>query len=207
MSARLARPGDLTAIVGLRRHLADWLALQGSNQWQRAWPDEHGQIRRIEEAIDDRATWVVCEGDRVMATVTFFDYDVGRLWAEMGGGREPALYIHRMMVHRDYAGLGVGADILEAAHLYAAYRGLAWLRLDAWATNVKLHRYYGRHHFVLVGHVPDSVLERPDMTGFPSSALFQRRVRAVPGEQEKDLPSAGAGGVLRRGILPARSRG
>jgi GNAT superfamily N-acetyltransferase len=51
---------------------------------------------------------------------------------------ERALYVHRMVVTRSAAGGDIGGVMLDWAADLAAGRGLAWLRLDAWRTNLRL---------------------------------------------------------------------
>lgn len=76
------------------------------------------------------------------------------------------LYLSRLAVDRRFAGRGLGAWLLDAAGGEAAALGKAWLRLDAWKTNTRLHAYYRRQGFRLVGTV--------EVAGHGSGALFQR---------------------------------
>lgn len=81
---------------------------------------------------------------------------------------DDALYVHRMVVDRNYAGKHIGKALLDWATNLAIAQGKAWLRLDAWATNTALHNYYERQGFSLVRIV--SYEHRG------SGALFQRAV-------------------------------
>jgi GNAT superfamily N-acetyltransferase len=63
---------------------------------------------------------------------------------------DTALYIHRMAIIRALAGREIGAAMMDWASARAADAGKRWLRLDAWARNVKLHQYYERLGFELV---------------------------------------------------------
>jgi GNAT superfamily N-acetyltransferase len=175
---RSAREDDLSDILGLREHLAGWLSEKGLDQWQEPWPDKDEQTRRIVDAIRAGATWMVCDGKGPVATITFHDQDRGELWFGKKGAKDPALYISRMMVHRRYAGRGIGAVMLDSAEDYAATLKLDYIRLDAWTTNQALHAYYTGQGFEHVGRIWEQLLnDRPDLDGYPSTALFQRRVR------------------------------
>jgi ribosomal protein S18 acetylase RimI-like enzyme len=81
---------------------------------------------------------------------------------------EPAFYIHRLIVDRDHAGLGLGAWLTDWCGIVAARKDARWLRADVWTTNTRLQDYYCRIGF---DHVRTVV--RAD---YPSGALFQRAV-------------------------------
>jgi GNAT superfamily N-acetyltransferase len=175
LQMRSARQEDLDVILLLREHLSEWLRDKGLDQWQKAWPDEREQARRIMLAIDAGATLMVCDGDRPVGTMTLHTEDRGKLWSDIDGRDVPALYVSRMMVHRSYAGRDVGAEMLNWAEGRARDTRLGWIRLDAWTTNDKLHAYYQQLGFEFAGWIP----KRPDLRGYPSAKLFQRRVRVA----------------------------
>jgi GNAT superfamily N-acetyltransferase len=81
--------------------------------------------------------------------------------------REPAVYVRRLVVRRDYAGRGLGAALLDWAGLTARREaGAQWIRVDVWRSNKELHAYYERRGFTSCGTSTD-----PD---YPSGALFQK---------------------------------
>ncbi|WP_203883700.1 GNAT family N-acetyltransferase [Planotetraspora kaengkrachanensis] len=163
---------DLDVILGLRAHLSEWLKDKGLDQWQEAWPDEGEQARRIGEAIEAGATWMVCDAGEPVGTMTLHTEDRGSLWSDVDDGHDRALYVSRMMVHRSHSGRDLGAELLNWAERRASDMGLVWIRLDAWTTNDKLHAYYQQRRFEHAGWAPT----RPDLEGYPSAMLFQRRV-------------------------------
>jgi hypothetical protein len=81
---------------------------------------------------------------------------------------DPAVYVRRLVVGRQYSGLDLGAQLLDWAGLRAARDyGAAWVRVDVWTTNTALHDYYLDRGFESCGfHEP--------VPGYPSAALFQR---------------------------------
>jgi GNAT superfamily N-acetyltransferase len=86
--------------------------------------------------------------------------------------REPAVYVRRLVVSREYAGQRLGASLLDWAGLTALREyGAHWIRVDAWLTNKKLHAYYERQGFVSCGLSND-----PD---YPSGALFQKSTQSL----------------------------
>ncbi|MEU6999586.1 GNAT family N-acetyltransferase [Nonomuraea sp. NPDC046570] len=163
---RPAVPGDFSVIVELIEGAAAWLADMRTDQWQRPWPDLESRDARVMAGLTEGITWLVEHQGRAVATVTITARPYRELWV----GHEPdapALYLHRLVVHRDFAGQGLGAEILDWAANEAVRRGLDWVRIDVWRTNERLHKYYQREGFEPVGTAP-----LPD---YPSSALFQRK--------------------------------
>ncbi|MNI80191.1 Acetyltransferase (GNAT) family protein [compost metagenome] len=65
-----------------------------------------------------------------------------RLWGNEDGFLEDAVYIHRVVVNRAYAGTGLGSAMLKWAETGASYPGKKWLRLDCIASNEALNRFY-----------------------------------------------------------------
>ncbi|WP_319044852.1 GNAT family N-acetyltransferase [Kribbella solani] len=102
------------------------------------------------------------------ATVTLDQDADTELWTPEERA-EPSRYVHKLTVDRQFAGTGLGARILNWAGDQAAREGAAWLRLDAWTTNPKLHDYYVRQGFEHLRTVTDS--------GVVSGWLAQRPAR------------------------------
>jgi GNAT superfamily N-acetyltransferase len=62
--------------------------------------------------------------------------------------RRPALYVRRIVVGRSYAGLGLGAVLLDwAADVAMKDHGATQIRIDVWTTNLELQAYYVRQGF------------------------------------------------------------
>jgi len=113
----------------------------------------------------------------VIATVTLNTRPDLDFWDPAEDG--PGLYLYKLLVARDRAGEGLGADIVGWSVGQAARRGLPWLRLDVWRTNEGLQRYYRGLGFE---HVRTVVVDGRD-----SGACFQRR--AVPTRVENIIES------------------
>jgi GNAT superfamily N-acetyltransferase len=93
--------------------------------------------------------------------------------------REPAVYVRRLVVDREYAGRRLGAALLDWAGLTARrHYGAGWIRVGLWRTNQALHAYYDRQGFTLCGMSTD-----PDC---PCGALFQKPTRHL-GEHQPRL--------------------
>jgi GNAT superfamily N-acetyltransferase len=63
-----------------------------------------------------------------------------RVWPEAAPGE--ALYLHSLAVCRSAAGSGLALQMLDWARARARERGCSELRLDCWAGNERLKRYY-----------------------------------------------------------------
>lgn len=167
MKIREAANSDIDTIMRLRREAAAWLATQGTDQWSSAGLDEPVFRDRVSQSVKSRETWMALDHtDTVIGTVGLDDWcDTGQWTSDE---QQSALFVHRMIIDRNHAGQQHGHQLLQWADYVALARAKNWLRLDAWTTNDKLHRYYQGEGFTYVRTIPNY------RTG--SAALFQRRV-------------------------------
>lgn len=171
---RRAVATDLSTLLHLRDEASEWLSQKGSDQWSEAWPDPDTMVSTIQRSIRDGHTWCIeDESAETVATIAMDRHTFHGLWTEAEEA-EPAVYIHRLIVRRNSAGCGIGAQLLDWAGTKAAKAGVRWIRVDVWTTNLELQQYYVWHGFE---HVRTVV--RND---YPSGALLQRRaeVRLTP---------------------------
>jgi ribosomal protein S18 acetylase RimI-like enzyme len=160
---------DIPAILELIGSAAAWL--KGfTDQWAKPWPDKPARDARIEQAIQDRLTWMVTDSaGALVATVTYREHGNGMLWTPKEQA-EPAVYVSRLIVSRDRAGLGIGSALIDWAGLRGKEEWSAEsIRIDVWTTNLALHEYYKGHGFE---HM--RTLEFEDPWEYPSAALFQK---------------------------------
>jgi GNAT superfamily N-acetyltransferase len=162
---------DLTVIIGLIQEAAAWLRGQGTDQWARPWPDRARRDHTVRAALRQGKSWICWDNDTAAATITA-DPDGNPYWRE-AGFVEPAVYVHRLVVSRRYAGLGLGAALLDWAGLTARRdHGSRWIRVSAWTDNFRLHAYYRAQGFSPCGFHKD-----PD---YPSAARFQKSTADIP---------------------------
>jgi ribosomal protein S18 acetylase RimI-like enzyme len=125
---------------------------------------------RVGQGVHDHLTWMVEDGNgQVAATVTCREHGKDMLWTAQERD-EPAVYVCRLIVSRDHAGLGLGSALID----WAGVRGMdschaRWTRIDVWTTNSGLHRYYEGQGFE---HL--RTLKFEDCWDYPSAALFQK---------------------------------
>lgn len=172
---RIARPDELDSILGLIDHAAAWVReKKNTRQWARPWPSRDGRQKRAYEALLNRETWLLFDRERPIGTVSIRLIGHEELWTAQERETE-AVYLHRLVIHRDYAGLGLGAELIEwAGRTGASQQQRAELiRIDVWTDNTELHDYYRRQGFrdVAVRSTSDST---------PSGALFEKPLDAGP---------------------------
>ena len=166
---------DLAVISQLGDEAKQWLRGKNTDQWAKPWPDSGKQDERLLKDLANGRTWVAWDGTTAVATVTITSDDprdpAGKpVWPEHKLA-ESALYVHRVIVRRSYAGLGLGAGLLDwAADVAMREIGTPRIRIDVWTDNWDLHAYYRRQGFRLCEY------RDPRAVDYPSRALFERCV-------------------------------
>lgn len=166
LALRRADVAAMPQIIAMIDEAARWLrADKYTDQWQKPWPDRAGRDSRILASLRGGKTWICWDGTTPAATITA-DPDHDPYWAPEPDA-DPAIYVHRLVVARDYAGNDVGSALLDWAGLTGrqAY-GARWIRLSAWTTNLGLHKYYIDQGFTPCGSDPEP--------GYPSAARFEK---------------------------------
>jgi GNAT superfamily N-acetyltransferase len=170
-------PDDLDVVLGLIEDARGWLRAKGKDQWAKPWPSEQERDARVLKGLENKKTWIVRQGATPVATVTIANWHNPRVWVSGDCTcdliTERAVYLHRLITARAYAGHGLGEWLIEwAAERARAKYGAKWTRIDVWTTNTELHDYYQKLGFEPCGSCPDPQ--------YPSGALFQKPI-ADPG--------------------------
>jgi GNAT superfamily N-acetyltransferase len=174
---RIARAAatDLPVVLDLIEEASGWLRLKDTDQWQKPWPDEGRRNARVLKGLQGGCTWIVRDGQVPAATVTITPRRNADVWPESActcNLAERAVFVHRLITARKYAGLGLGAELLDWAGLRGQrLYGARWVRIDVWSTNRGLHDYYLKRGFEPCGYCADP--------SYPSGALFQKPVSAI----------------------------
>jgi GNAT superfamily N-acetyltransferase len=170
---RPAAPADQGDVRALVRVATQWLRqTKSTDQWGHRWPDRAGQRERILNDLLKGNTWMLWDGPVAAATITVdpegpLDLNGRPVWPEERR-QLPALYLRRVVVDRRYAGLGLGAALMDWAATVAAREYHAeLLRVDVWTTNLALHAYYEGLGFT-------RRLSAEGLVDYPSQALFER---------------------------------
>lgn len=160
---------NLTTVLGLIGEARNWLWTKDTDQWEKPWPDKEGRDARVLRGLRGRKTWIVWDGDIPAATVTITPRKNAAVWSKPGcmcDLAERAVFVHRLITARKYAGLELGAELIDWAGLRGQrLYGAKWIRIDVWSTNKGLHDYYMKRGFEPCGFCDDP--------SYPSGALFQ----------------------------------
>ncbi len=176
LSIRPATEQDLQTIISLIEGAAEWLRGKDTDQWARAWPDEPRRERRIREQLKGGHghTFLVHSGERAVATVSIVDRGNPKLW-KWRERRRRAVYLHRLVVDRDFAGTGLGSELITWAAEWGRREYRAGLiRIDVWRDNLPLHKYYQREGFTGPGGKTAEPDLRVEKEVWPSGALMER---------------------------------
>ncbi|HLU98904.1 MAG TPA: GNAT family N-acetyltransferase [Thermobifida alba] len=147
-------------MVRLLNEAGSRLEQRGLDQWGEGWmtPD------RMAPMIAAGETFVVDDGaGHLLATVSLSTTPDQDFWTT-AEQQQPALYLSKLARANEVA--GVGEWTLDQAVTHAARAGYPRVRLDAWATNERLHEYYRRRGW--------RHLRTMDVEGRRSGALFER---------------------------------
>lgn len=166
-----ARMRDIDVIMQWRRERVSWLTARGEDQWSVPLPRS-----AVAATVSAGQTWLVWDGDDPVATLTLTAWaGVDELWKPSWDSEDSlwlptddpadALYVAKMIIPLARAGEGLGGEMLDWAGGRAYDAGLTWLRLDAWTSNPRLHRYYRqqgfRHVRTVVSRVSGACFQRP----------------------------------------------
>ena len=170
-----ATVGDLPAVLGLINEASEWLRTKGTDQWEQPWPSEPERDMRVLTGLRNGKTWIVRDGNVAAATVTIANSYNPKVWGNPGSTcdlSEKAVYVHRLIISRKYAGSGLGTELINWAGLRGKRKNRAkWIRIDVWTSNQALHAFYKSIGFADCGRCPD-----PD---YPSGALFQKPISTI----------------------------
>jgi len=166
LHVRPAVPGDLKLILYMIDEAAVWLRTKDTDQWERPWPSEKERDERVKFGLAADRTWIVEDDGIPVATITCEPDPNPVGWTTLEQA-EPAVYVSRLVVDRNHAGQGIGAELINWAGRWARHQyGARWIRIDVWTSNNALHHYYHNlgFWFVRFGYV----------NRYPSAALFQK---------------------------------
>jgi GNAT superfamily N-acetyltransferase len=170
---------NLKVLLCLIAEASTWLRTKDTDQWAEPWPTKKERDARLRQDLRDGKTWIVWDGKNPAATVTIAEQPNEYVWSASECDLfEPAVYVHRLITARNYAGWGLGAELVDWAGLRGQHLNKAkWIRIDVWFENAALHQYYTKRGFRPCGRCAD-----PD---YPSGALFQKPVSDI---RESTIP-------------------
>jgi GNAT superfamily N-acetyltransferase len=170
-----ANAQHLDTVLGLINDARSRLWTKDTDQWEKPWPTAAARDARVLKGLQNGKTWIVWDGVVAAATVTIATAHNPAVWSKPTCTcdlAQRAVYVHRLITARKYAGWGLGAELIDWAGLRGRRKNRArWIRIDVWSTNMGLHDYYVSKGFKRCGHCAD--------LDYPSGALFQKPVAEI----------------------------
>lgn len=156
---------------------AVWLHARGiTEQWPASFSERPEWIDSFRSLIERNAVYIVWRQEEAVANVVLEEHPFSRrmagLWPD---GALDAVLLFRLAVRRSVAGQGVADLLLRWAAEYTRERGKSELRLDCWAGNERLKRYYLDAGFESCGDIEFSTTVAGEERTY-SSSRFRLRV-------------------------------
>jgi GNAT superfamily N-acetyltransferase len=155
MDVAVAAESELETVLGIMDEAAAWLHSVGiSEQWPRSFSADHGSVQEWKAFVAAGTVYLGKLDGAAMSSVVLevhpFSHPVEPTWPD---GALDAVLLYRLAVRRSVAGTGVAADLLAWAAGFTRQQGKQELRLDCWAGNTRLKRYYKEAGFEYRGDV------------------------------------------------------
>ncbi|KAF9915425.1 hypothetical protein BX616_006181 [Lobosporangium transversale] len=164
-SFRQARADELDIFIDILERAAQWMEANCLNQWipgSFVAPKTRAHIKHTislgnayfiiktesdplnADTSDGTVPESAAEKETIIGTFTlnYTDPFDEMLWKDIVDDWSDAVYIHRLVVEREYKGYGLGPRALMFAEQEGLKRGKHYLRLDCMADNKLLKKYY-----------------------------------------------------------------
>ena len=133
---RLARPADLETYLSLLEEIAEWLDRRGVGQLP---PGIHREFSDyFASSIRAGEVYLAFVDDRLVGSLRLV-HDGGTVWPDT---TDDSLYVENLVVRRQYGGRAIGRQLLLFAERKASLGGSMCIRLDCFANNPVLKKYY-----------------------------------------------------------------
>ncbi|CAO3572317.1 unnamed protein product [Mortierella alpina] len=180
-SFREAKPEELDIFIDILERAAQWMVDNGHNQWipgSFIAPKTRAHIQHtislgnaffIVNNNNEHHAAAAASSGAIIGTFTlnYTDPFDEMLWKDLVEDWTDAVYLHRLVVEREYKGYGLGPKALVFAEQEGLKRGKHYLRLDCMADNKLLKAYYReKAHF-------------KEFDDYPGERLFGRFERPI----------------------------
>ncbi|WP_079508521.1 GNAT family N-acetyltransferase [Mesobacillus jeotgali] len=146
---KLAENNDGQKVVHFLKRVAKWLKGNGINQWR--FLLSGGDDDEILEAVKRNETYIVMDGDELVATFTLSgdqsEWDIHIFGEEAA---HDSLYLHRFAIAPELIGRGLGRELLAWIEK-SIYTEKSFLKLDCVSNNSKLNQFYLDYGFDYIG--------------------------------------------------------
>jgi ribosomal protein S18 acetylase RimI-like enzyme len=140
LQIRVAISGELQDVLGVLDDAASWLQSIGvTEQWPPSFSADPAWVTRFERWTADGNVYIARDDDGSAVGCFRLMLSDDHIWQAQPA---KALYLHSLAVTRLSAGQGIARHLLDSALEIARANGVDELRLDCWAGNERLRRYY-----------------------------------------------------------------
>jgi len=155
LEIRAATPNELGDVLGVLDDAAAWLQSIGvREQWPGSFSADPAWVERFTGWTAGGNVFLARDASGIAIGCFRLMREDTLIWQDNTGRH---VYLHSLAVRRSAAGSGVASAMLDWELEHAAGLGAEDLRLDCWAGNERLVKYYeasmfeprGRHHVVL----------------------------------------------------------
>ncbi|WP_282938574.1 GNAT family N-acetyltransferase [Paenibacillus sp. RC67] len=141
---------DKNAVMSLFRSVTQDLQRQGIEQWDRFYPN--GFV--IGSDLRNKNLYGMKMDDQIVAVVVLDAKQSGKYAAlQWNDNRGKFACIHRLAVHPDYQGRGLGKQLLQFAENLSREQGNSSIRLDVYTKNPGAVGMYSRAGYRPVGEI------------------------------------------------------
>ena len=153
---------ELDDVLAVLDDAAAWLQVIGMReQWPASFSADPAWVERFRGWAGLGRVYMAKDADGATVGCFRLEYADPHIWHDDSGR---FVYLHSLAVHRRVGGSGVAPAMLDWAWRYATSIGAEELRLDCWAGNDRLVRYYETSSFEPRGK-EHLVLDRPGIFG------------------------------------------
>lgn len=156
---------DIDKSLEVMGNAAQWL-LESGRRPSKWWLPENMNRDFMLKHSEPNEYFVALVRGKPVASMILQDNERNQSWQAIDGEKsKPALYVHWLCVHRDFAGQGLPKILIEFAVEEASKRGLKLIRVDTNADEKRLRATYEQLGFALMGTEKD---------GERTTAFYQR---------------------------------
>jgi GNAT superfamily N-acetyltransferase len=157
---RKATAADAGTLLQLVRDCVAAMRAAGIEQWDELYPN----AETIERDTVAGTLHVLCDGDTISASITI-DQNMDPLWQDLrwSTDSEPAVAVHRLMVHPKWQGHGLAKRLMLHAETVARENGFHSIRLDTFLQNPAAMALYPRLGYRRTG---TAMMRKGEFAGF-----------------------------------------
>jgi GNAT superfamily N-acetyltransferase len=139
---------ELDIILDLLKDASWWLKSKGLQQWDYYLTNMDGNLGEITESLGKGHTYLFLLNNRAAGTFTLEtspnEWDC-EIWGD-AAAEEGCMYLHRLVVKREWRGEGFGDKCLKWAESFCQQNGYEKLRFDCLHSNEGLNQYYQKRY-------------------------------------------------------------